>query len=116
MRCQPWVYLARGSIRNANLFVHHTTCFALVLVPGRVFVVADGHASDSDRLQGPQEATVLPPASARNVMASGAVGDTLVACLASIPADATAGQRLLAEQSCEGAEETRKRIQAAPKF
>ena len=49
-------------------------------------------------------------------MASGAVGDTLVACLASIPADATAGQRLLAEQSCEGAEETRKRIQAAPKF
>lgn len=32
--------------------------------------------------------------------ASGTVGDTLEACLARIPKDATAGQRLLAEGSC----------------
>jgi len=35
-----------------------------------------------------------------NVMASGAVEDTLKLCLARIPKDASAGQRLLAEQSC----------------
>lgn len=34
-------------------------------------------------------------------VASGTQGDTLEACLARIPKDATAGQRMLAEESCK---------------
>ncbi len=42
------------------------------------------------------------PASTRNIdrIASGAVEDTLSACMARIPKDATPGQRMLAEESC----------------
>lgn len=47
-------------------------------------------------------------------MAAGAVGDTLQACLARIPADASAGQRMIAEQSCGRDQGDRKMIQAVP--
>ena len=50
------------------------------------------------------------------VMASGAAEDTLKACMARIPELASAGQRMMAEQSCLGEEKTRKAIQSAPKF
>jgi len=39
--------------------------------------------------------------------ASGAVEDTLKACLARIPKDATSGQRMIAEESCKRDEATR---------
>ncbi|MBH0203778.1 MAG: hypothetical protein HP496_16115 [Nitrospira sp.] len=52
----------------------------------------------------------------RGVMASGAVEDTLKACMARIPALASAGQRMLAEQSCAGEDEVRKILRSAPKF
>jgi hypothetical protein len=61
-------------------------------------------------------AMVLAPIGALGVVASGAVEDTLKACLARIPAEASFGQRMLAELSCSGEEETRKSIQGAPKF
>ena len=50
------------------------------------------------------------------VTASGAAEDTFKACVARIPAFATAGQRMLAEQSCAGEEEVRKTMRAAQKF
>ena len=53
---------------------------------------------------------------ALGAIASGAVEDTLQACLARIPEAASAGQRMLAEQSCAAEEETRSTIQSAPKF
>jgi hypothetical protein len=56
------------------------------------------------------------PIGERRVLASGAAEDTLKACMARIPEVASAGQRLLAEQSCAGEEETRKAIRSAPKF
>jgi hypothetical protein len=34
-------------------------------------------------------------------VASGTQGDTLEACMARIPKDASAGQRMLAEESCQ---------------
>lgn len=70
------------------------------------------YASD-DPLQG---AMVFAPVSELNVAASGAVEDTLKACLARIPLDASVGQRMLAEQTCAGEEGTRKLIPLAPKF
>ena len=51
-----------------------------------------------------------------SVLASGAAEDTLKACMARIPDVASAGQRMLAEQSCVGEQETRKAIRSAPKF
>ncbi len=58
------------------------------------------------------------PPSARGFgeVAAGAVEDTLKACLARIPKDASAGQRMLAEQGCEQEAGTRTLIQTAPKF
>lgn len=41
-------------------------------------------------------------------IAAGAVEDTLQACMARIPSDATAGQRMLAERSCERDQAARK--------
>lgn len=48
---------------------------------------------------------VLP--NAKDAVAAGALDDSLQACLARIPKDATAGQRMLAEQSCRRAEADR---------
>ena len=56
------------------------------------------------------------PIAELGVMASGAVEDTLKACTARIPDLASAGQRMLAEQSCAGDEQVRKAIRSAPKF
>ena len=50
------------------------------------------------------------------MIAAGAVQDTQKACLARIPTDATAGQSMLAKQSCKQDEGTRKASQDAPKF
>lgn len=56
------------------------------------------------------------PIAELGVMASGAVEDTLKACMARIPALASAGQRMLAEQSCAGEEKMRRASRSAPKF
>jgi hypothetical protein len=56
------------------------------------------------------------PIAERSVMASGAAEDTLKACMARIPDIASAGQRMLAEQSCAGDEQVRKALRSAPKF
>ena len=56
------------------------------------------------------------PMAELGVMASGAVEDTLKACMARIPAFASAGQRMLAEQSCAGDEKTRSTSRSAPRF
>jgi len=42
-------------------------------------------------------------------VAAGAVEDTLSACMSRIPSDASSGQRMLAEKSCERDEAARKK-------
>jgi hypothetical protein len=63
-----------------------------------------------------KEVLVLAQVGEGHVPASGAAEDTLKACLARIPKVASVGQRMLAEQTCAGEEETRKAIRVAPKF
>lgn len=70
------------------------------------------HATDS-LVEG---VMVLAPIGALGVLASGAAEDTLKACLARIPAEASTGQRMLAEQSCAGEDGTRQLLQGTPKF
>lgn len=57
-----------------------------------------------------------PPVSPtqNQTIASGAVEDTLHACMARIPKSATLGQRMIAEQSCRRDEENRKPLQSVP--
>jgi hypothetical protein len=50
----------------------------------------------------------------RTPVASGAAEDTQQACLARIPKDATAGQRMIAEDSCKRDQTSRQSIQDAP--
>ncbi len=58
--------------------------------------------------------TSAPSVSSGGGVASGAVEDSQQACLARIPKDATAGQRLMAEQSCKRDQASRQSIQNVP--
>ena len=49
----------------------------------------------------------------RSEIAAGSVEDSLRACLARIPNEATAGQRMIAEQSCQRDEADRAPFQAS---
>ncbi len=59
---------------------------------------------------------VLTPTNKLNDVASGAVEDTLKACLARIPDMASVGQRMLAERTCHGEDVIRKTNQGPPQF
>lgn len=59
-------------------------------------------------------AQAAEPLSGLGLVASGAVEDTLPACLARIPKDASVGQRMFAEESCKRDEAARSSIQAVP--
>ena len=54
------------------------------------------------------------PAGGLSIAAAGAVGDTLQACVARIPKDATAGQRMIAEQGCKQEADARTSFTAVP--
>ena len=54
------------------------------------------------------------PVAALERPATGATDDSLSACMARIPDDASAGQRMFAEESCRRDEAERKAIQAVP--
>ena len=53
------------------------------------------------------------PAKSNDAVAAGSLEDSLEACLARIPKDATAGQKMLAEQSCRRAEADRAPVQTS---
>jgi hypothetical protein len=56
-------------------------------------------------------AAIVPPTDRFGDVSPGAAEDTLKACLARIPEQATVGQRMLAEQTCEREEAIRKTYQ-----
>ena len=70
-------------------------------------------ATQADQPSGGSPPVVLTGEPA--TMAAG-VEDTLKACLARIPKGGSSGQRMLAKQSCNQDEGTRKASQDAPKF
>lgn len=66
-------------------------------------ILAGGCAADGmNGAMGSSGGGAATSASTKNIdrVASGAVEDSLNACLARIPKDASAGQRLVAEESC----------------
>ena len=56
-------------------------------------------------------AVIVPPTDRFGDVSPGAAEDTFKACLARIPEQATVGQRMLAEQTCEREEAIRKTYQ-----
>ena len=63
--------------------------------------------------QAADKPVVKPTTAAGSALAAGSAEDSLQACLARIPKDATAGQRMIAEQSCRRDEGDRKPFQAS---
>ena len=94
---------------RTDLFIRRTvvlTWLALTLwISPLATYAADQHSGG---------ATPSVSAVALDVAAVGAAEDTLKACLARIPKDATDGQRMVAKQGCEQEDEARKLIQAVP--
>lgn len=64
--------------------------------------------------QQPKGILVLPPRDKFGDVSPGAAEDTLKACLARIPDQATVGQRMMAEQTCEREEQARKTYHLSP--
>ena len=58
--------------------------------------------------------TSLASTESLGIIASGAVEDNLKTCLARIPKDASAGQRMIAVQSCERDDEGRQTYGSVP--
>jgi hypothetical protein len=92
-----------------QLFMKQVVLMGCLVVASAVLPTVQGQAADLPA----KESIASPSTREMNVMASGSVEDTLKLCLARIPKDASAGQRLLAEQSCQGAERTRSTSQGA---
>jgi len=64
-----------------------------------VRMVAEQSCQDNEKLHQGVVGTAI--AKSGNRASAGTQGDSLNACMARIPADATAGQRMLAEESCK---------------
>lgn len=97
-------------MRTHRIIKHTVLLASLVLMTGLPSLSAQ---TEDQFLEG---AIIFPSPGEPGVVETGAVEDTLPACLARIPRDASAGQRMLAEQSCQQDEASRKLAQAAPKF
>jgi len=90
-------------------FTRHMVMVAsLTLIAG----VAVGSAQAADKHL--KAVAAAAPESGLGITASGAVEDTLKTCMGRIPKDASAGQRMMAEQGCGRDQETRKSLDAVP--
>jgi len=89
-------------MRN-HTFIHRTMLVGTVVMIIGFFVPAAFSGEKASTAP-----TVPAAAVAGSAVAAGAVEDSLHACLARIPKDATAGQRMVAEQGCQKAEAERR--------
>jgi hypothetical protein len=87
--------------------------YASVLLLGSSLSPFFIHAEEEGQVTG---AMILTPTHKLDDVASGAVEDTLKACLARIPDIVSEGQRMLAEQTCRNQEVVRKTNQGPPQF
>jgi hypothetical protein len=92
-----------------HLFTMQTICILAILLASSLEATA---IQAADR----EPAMVTPGSDAITGadIAAGAAEDTLRACMARIPQDATIGQVMIAEQSCWRDENERKPVQAVP--
>ena len=87
-------------------------CAVLLLFAASVVAVSAQAADPLPITRAPGSDTTFTTIEPR--IAAGAVEDTLKACMARIPKDASIGQRMIAEQSCGRDERDRKPFLAVP--
>jgi hypothetical protein len=93
---------------TTRLIRHMVMAASLTLIVG----AAVGEAQAADK---PLKAAAAGASeSGLSITASGAVEDDLKHCLGRIPKNASAGQRMMAEQGCGRDQETRKSLDAVP--
>jgi len=76
--------------------------------------IESGKGGGSVYSSSPSEGSAAPLATGPNQISAGLQGDTMEACLARIPKNSTAGQRMLAEKSCERDRNYRHPIEQVP--
>jgi hypothetical protein len=91
-----------------QLIRHMVMVASLTLIAG----IAVGSAQGADKHV--KAAAAVAPESGLSITASGAVEDNFKTCMGRIPKDASAGQRMMAEQGCGRDQETRKSLDAVP--
>jgi hypothetical protein len=100
--------------------VKRSFLFSSVLLLASSLAPFSTHAEAQQSNQGEEKqlkgAVIVPQKDRMRDVSPGAVEDALKACLARIPEDASVGQRMLAELTCQREEETRKGYQRAPHF
>jgi len=90
--------------------LNNRVCCAVLLLFAVLLIAVSSQAADSpSATHAPGPDTTIKPR-----IAAGAGEDTLKACMARIPKDASIGQRMIAEQSCGRDERDRKPFLAVP--
>ena len=94
---------------NTTLYSKRMFCAVLFLFASSLVAVSAQAAGSPPVTGGPGSDTTI-----ESRIAAGAVEDTLKACMARIPKDASIGQRMIAEQGCGRDERDRKPFEAVP--
>ena len=92
-----------------TLFTKRTICVLTVLLAASIGLVSTQAADREPALVAPGSDTTTEPG-----IAAGSAEDTLQACKARIPKDASIGQLMIAEQGCWRDENDRKPVQTIP--
>lgn len=108
-----------GYTMRANSFIRSAVVLGVLALiaclPAVAAVAAQAEAQPTQIMAQSASAAVSPvQQGSLGETASGAVEDTLVACLSRIPEDASAGQRLIAKESCQRDKAERQPIDAVP--
>lgn len=101
--------LIKECIMTTTLLSKWMFCAALLLFAPSWHVVSAQVSDPFLGMRAPGADTIIEPR-----IAAGAVEDTLKACMARIPKDASIGQRMIAEQSCGRDERDRNPFLAVP--
>jgi hypothetical protein len=103
---------------QTHSLVKRPLLFSSVLLLASSLSPFSNHAEDQPPKQAEGQqlegGLILPPRDKFGDVSPGAAEDTLKACLARIPEQATVGQRMMAEQTCEREEQIRKTYQGSP--
>jgi hypothetical protein len=94
---------------RTNGFIRHTMMVAALVVVGGLCAGATDAADQSSKA-----ASLFASPESLGIVASGAVEDSLKACLARIPKVSSAGQRMMAEVGCGRDEDNRQAMRAVP--
>lgn len=98
-------------MKTYRMIIRTVLVVSLAVLPLSAWVVAPSALAAG---KAPTSSAPSAQSEGRSLVASGAVEDSQQACLTRIPKDATAGQRLVAVESCKRDQTSRQSIQDVP--